>query len=111
MDRVYWGASHPLARRDAVCCPVRCRQARHRFLRSAGLPLDLKTLAACQEQGPSLSGHLALVRSTGSVEPEINGVIADMEDQSPWMPGASARREVAVLLHLHVVERRKGQRR
>ena len=39
------------------------------------------------------------------------GVIADMEDQSPWMPGASPRREVAVPLHLHAVERRKGQRR
>ena len=24
------------ARRDAVCCSVRCRQARHRFLRAAG---------------------------------------------------------------------------
>ena len=24
------------ARRDAVCCPVRCRQARHRFLRAVG---------------------------------------------------------------------------
>jgi len=34
-----------------------------------------------------------------------------MEDQSPWMPGASPRREVAVPLHLHALERRKGQRR
>ena len=24
------------ARRDAVCCSVRCRQARHRFLRAVG---------------------------------------------------------------------------
>jgi len=26
----------PKARRDAVCCSVRCRQARHRFLRAVG---------------------------------------------------------------------------
>jgi hypothetical protein len=26
------------ARRDAVCCSVRCRQARHRFLRAVGYP-------------------------------------------------------------------------
>ena len=99
------------ARRDAVCCSVRCRQARHRFLRTAGLPPGRKMLAGYREQGPCLSSHPALVRSTGSVELEINGVIADMEDQSPWMPGVSSRREVAVPLHLHVVERRKGQRR
>src|SRR5271166_1519885 len=61
------------ARRDAVCCSVRCRQARHRFLRTAGLPLGRKTLAGYQEQGPSLSGHPALVRSAGSVEPALMG--------------------------------------
>ena len=68
------------ARRDAVCCSVRCRQARHRFVRTAGLRLGRKTLAGYQEQGPSLSSHPALVRSTGSVEPEISGVIATRED-------------------------------
>jgi len=57
---------------DAVCCSVRCHQARHRFLRTgAGLPLGRKTLAGYQELGPSLSSRPPLVRSTGSVEPEI----------------------------------------
>ncbi len=50
-------------------CSVRCRQARHRFLRTAGLPLGRKTLADYQEQGPSLSGHPALVRSTFTTPP------------------------------------------
>jgi hypothetical protein len=36
--RCAW-CQHPIpakARRDAVCCSVRCRQARHRFLRAVG---------------------------------------------------------------------------
>jgi transposase len=85
-------------------------QARHRFLRTADLPLGRKTLAGYQEQSPSLSSPPALMRSTGSFQPDCE-VIASMEDQSPWMPGASPRREVAVPRHLHAVERRKGQRR
>jgi len=32
------GPIPPAARRDAVCCSVRCRQARHRFSRAAGQP-------------------------------------------------------------------------
>ena len=44
---------------------------RHDHGLPAGLPLGRKTLAGYQEQGPSLSSHLALMRSTGSVEPEI----------------------------------------
>ena len=51
-------APHP------VCCSVR-RQARRRFLRAADLVLGRNMLAGYQEQGPSLSGHPALVRSTG----------------------------------------------
>ena len=99
------------APRDAVRCSVRCRQARHRFRRTADLPLGRKTLAGYQEQGPSLSSHPALMRSTEARRASDCGVIANMEDQSPWMPGASPRREVAVPLRLHAVERRKGQRR
>jgi hypothetical protein len=34
--RVVRGTDTFPARRDAVCCSVRCRQARHRFLRAAG---------------------------------------------------------------------------
>jgi len=32
----------PQARRDAVCCSIRCRQAWHRFLRGS----DLRTILA-----------------------------------------------------------------
>lgn len=34
------GSIPATARRDAVCCSVRCRQARHRFNRGAGMPAD-----------------------------------------------------------------------
>jgi len=33
------GAIPTAARRDAVCCSTRCRQARHRFIRAAGRPV------------------------------------------------------------------------
>ena len=35
------------ARRDAVCCSVRCRQARHRFLRSVGRAEAEAVIAVC----------------------------------------------------------------
>lgn len=35
----------PTARRDAVCCSKRCRQARHRFARGAGRPADASRAA------------------------------------------------------------------
>lgn len=43
------GPIPPKARRDAVCCSVRCRQARHRFTRAAG--------RAAEETSPVAGGH------------------------------------------------------
>src|SRR6185437_7416920 len=42
----------PTARRDAVCCSVRCRQARHRFNRAAGMPAEASRAAGGARRPP-----------------------------------------------------------
>ena len=90
-----------------MCCSVRCRQARHRFLRTAGLPQGRKTLADwnkvlpsaairpwCGQRGPSSLRLWSDRHHGGSISVDA------------WRVSS---REVAVPLHLHALERRKGQ--
>lgn len=82
------------ARRDAVCCSVRCRQARHRFLRTIGRaaqagafrPLRL----ACAD--PPYPGRASLYRGHPDYAGEVDhaALIAQLAGYDGWALSTSA---------------------
>ena len=89
------------ARRDSVCCSVRCRQARHRFLRAAGyaesvtgLPLRLAYA------DPPYPGNAWLYRDHPDYAGEVDhaALIASLAAYDGWALSTSAEALPAVLV-------------
>ena len=89
------------ARRDAVCCSVRCRQARHRFLRAVGraeavAPGRSLRLAYAD---PPYPGKARLYRDHPDYGGEVDhaALIARLADYDGWALSTSAEALPAVL--------------
>ena len=89
------------ARRDAVCCSVRCRQARHRFLRSVG---RTETAGAFRPlrlayADPPYPGRASLYRDHPDYAGEVDhaALLAQLAGYDGWALSTSAEALPAVL--------------
>ena len=88
------------ARRDAVCCSVRCRQARHRFLRTVGraaVAADRPLRLAYAD--PPYPGNARLYRSHPDYAGEVDhaALIRRLDPYDGWALSTSAAALPAVL--------------
>jgi hypothetical protein len=88
-------------RRDAVCCSVRCRQARHRFIRAAGRPTAVAGGRALRlaYADPPYPGNSRLYRGHRDYAGEVDHgeLIARLADYDGWALSTSAAALPAVL--------------
>ncbi|GAA1381349.1 hypothetical protein [Catellatospora chokoriensis] len=92
----------PSARRDAVCCSTRCRQARHRFARTVGTPavaVDPGRPLRLAYADPPYPGKAWLYRDHPDYGGEVDHaeLIARLTGYDGWALSTSARALPAVL--------------
>ncbi|MEU4225990.1 hypothetical protein AB0F17_16975 [Nonomuraea sp. NPDC026600] len=89
------------ARRDAVCCSVRCRQARHRFTRTvgAGQPVALGRPLRLAYADPPYPGNARLYRGHRDYAGEVDhaALIRHLTTYDGWALSTSAAALPAVL--------------
>ena len=89
------------ARRDAVCCSVRCRQARHRFFRAVGYADSVapgRTLRLAYAD-PPYPGKARLYRDHPDYAGEVDhaALLADLSGYDGWALSTSAQALPVVL--------------
>lgn len=91
----------PGTRRDAICCSVRCRQARHRFTRAAGqaVAADLGGPMRLAYAGPPYPGKSGLYKGHPDYAGEVDHaeLIARLAPYDGWALSTSAAALQAVL--------------
>ncbi|HZD15681.1 MAG TPA: hypothetical protein VE196_11290, partial [Pseudonocardiaceae bacterium] len=95
------GPIPPTARRDAVCCSVRCRQARHRFTRTVGQARSVAHGRALQlaYADPPYPGNAHLYRHHPDYAGEVDHttLLARLAHYDGWALSTSAAALPAVL--------------
>ena len=89
------------ARRDSVCCSVRCRQARHRFLRAVGRAESVASTRSLRlaYADPPYPGNARLYRDHPDFGGEVDhaALLGQLADYDGWALSTSAEALPAVL--------------